>query len=450
MSDHLVESSVVRTDPMRTLPPNLSKSTSAWCISIRQPCLPYGCTDGAPYRLSSSAMPRAGCRPRIAMVGKLLISLYYGCNRYEIQAPVNCCVTMNRVFMNTKSIKFWINAVTILALLLLVVFARDQIAEAFRTFTQLNVIWLAAIIPIQIMNHFAVAKFYQSYLKTLGKKIPTKRLFKVSLEMNFVNNVFPSGGVSGFGYLSYRLKGLGVKGSQSTLLQTSRHFLTFLSFVVYLLIALFLLSTFGSASRIIILIASSMSSIIIFLTLVLVYIISDEKRIKQFTAALPKLINKVANQFRAKKKPTINVERIEELFGDLHEDYVRVRKNWKDLRYPFFWTMIMNLTEITTIFIVYLSFAEIVNPGAIIISYAVANVAGLVAVLPGGVGVYEGLMTGVMASAGIREALALSATVVYRVFNMGIFLPIGYFFYRRAMKNRPVLAQEIPGIDDDE
>ncbi len=275
--------------------------------------------------------------------------------------------------MNTNKIKFWINAVTIAALILLVVFAREQIAEAFRTFTRLNIIWLLAIIPVQIMNHFAVAKFYQSYLKTLGEKIPTKELFKVSLEMNFVNNVFPSGGVSGFGYISYRLKGLGIKGSKSTLLQTSRHFLTFLSFVVYLLIALLLLSVAGPASRLIVLIASSMSSIIIFLTLIALYIISDGQRIKQFTAAFPRLINKVANKFRSKNKPTINVSRIEGLFGDLHLDYIRVRKNWKALRFPFFWTMVMNLTEIVTIFIVYLSFAEIVNPGAIIIAYAVAN-----------------------------------------------------------------------------
>lgn len=352
--------------------------------------------------------------------------------------------------MNFKSVKFWINAITIIALILLVIFTRGQVSEAFRTLARLNIIWLLAIIPVQIMNHTAVAKFYQSYLKTLGEKLPTKELIKVSLEMNFVNNVFPSGGVSGFGYLGYRLKGLGVKGSKSTLLQTSRHFLTFLSFVVYLLIALVLLSVFGSASRIIILIASTMSSFIVFATFVLIYIISDEQRIKQFTAALPRLINKIANQFRSKNKPTINVKRIEELFGDLHRDYVSVRKNWKDLRFPFFWTMIMNLTEITTIFIVYLSFSELVNPGAIIISYAVANAAGLVAVLPGGVGVYEGLMTGVMASAGIREALALSATVVYRVLNMGIFLPIGYFFYRKAIKDREDIEEEILGIDDDD
>ncbi len=337
--------------------------------------------------------------------------------------------------MKFKSFKFWINAITIVALILLVVFAREQIAEAFRTITQLNLLWLLAIIPIQIVNHTAVAKFYQSYLKTLGKKIKTSELFKVSLEMNFVNNVFPSGGVSGFGYLGLRLKKLGVRGSKSTLLQTSRHILTFISFIVYLLIALILLSVFGSASRLIVLVATSLSSMIVFIAVVLIYIISDETRIRQFTSALPRLINKVLGVFHRKKKQTINISRIDKLFSDLHADYKHVRKNWKDLRFPFFWTMVMNFTEILTIFIVYLSFGEIVNPGAIIIAYAVANVAGLVAILPGGIGVYEGLMTGVIVSAGVDEALALSATVVYRVFNMGLFLPIGWIFYQRALKS---------------
>lgn len=322
---------------------------------------------------------------------------------------------------------------TVLALILLVVFARQQISEAFSTLLELNLLWLLLLIPLQLLNHFSVAKFYQSYLKTLGEKIKTNELFKVSLEMNFVNNVFPSGGVSGFGYLGIRLKKVGVKGSKSTLLQTSRHILTFISFIVYLLIALVLLSAFGSASRFIVMIATSLSFLIIFGALVLMYIVSEESRIKQFTAALPKLINNIVKVFHSKKKQTIDIARVEALFGDIHRDYVHVRRNWKDLRFPFFWTMLMNLTEIATIFVVYLSFAELVNPGAIIIAYAVANVAGLVAILPGGVGVYEGLMTGVMASAGINQALALSATVVYRVVNMGLFLPVGYILYSRAL-----------------
>jgi uncharacterized protein (TIRG00374 family) len=76
----------------------------------------------------------------------------------------------------------------------------------------------------------------------------------------------------------------------------------------------------------------------------------------------------------------------------------------------------------------------LVNPGAIIVAYAVASMAGLVAVLPGGVGVYEGLMTAILASAGIPKALALSATLVYRVLTMVIFLPIGFILYQIALR----------------
>ncbi len=350
--------------------------------------------------------------------------------------------------MNFRSFKFWLNAITILALILLVIFARGQVVEAFKTFARINLLWMALIIPIQALNYYSVGQFYKSYLKTLGEKVKSSEMLKVALEMNFVNNVFPSGGVSGFGYLGVRLNKLGVKGSKTTLLQTSRHVLTFLSFIIYLLIALFLLSIFGEASRFIILIASSLSSLIIFGSMILVYIISDAGRVKQFTGALPKLLNSFFKLFRRENKNTIDIEKIDDLFGDLHKDYKHVRKNWKDLRYPFLWTMLMNLTEIVTIFIVYLAFSEIVNPGAIIISYAVANVAGLVAVLPGGVGIYEGLMTGVMASAGVRQALALSATVVYRVFNMTISLPIGYILYRRALKEDNIAPESIEGIAD--
>lgn len=339
-----------------------------------------------------------------------------------------------RKHMKLRSVKFWINALTFLALGLLVYFGQEQIGNAFAAFADLNLLWMLLVVPLQLLNHFSVAKFYQSYLKTLGEKVKIRELYKVSLEMNFVNNVFPSGGVSGFGYLGIRLRKLGIKGSKATLMQTSRHMLTFLSFILFLILALILLSVFGSASRVIILIASSLSSVIIFGSLFLVYIISDENRIKQFMAALPRLLNSIVSFFHKKKKQTINIEKIEALFGDLHKDYTHVRSNWKSLRAPFGWTSLMNLTEVLTIFTVYLAFSELVNPGAIIISYAVANIAGLVAVLPGGVGVYEGLMTATMASAGVDKALALSATLVYRVFNMLIFLPIGWLFYQRALQ----------------
>src|SRR5262249_39205165 len=118
----------------------------------------------------------------------------------------------------------------------------------------------------------------------------------------------------------------------------------------------------------------------------------------------------------------------------LHGDYVLLSQNWRQLKAPFWWAMMINLTDLLTIYVVYIAFGSWINPGALIIAYAVANFAGLIAILPGGVGVYEGLMTAVLASAGVEKALALSATVVYRVLNMFYSLPIGYLLYNRALK----------------
>jgi uncharacterized protein (TIRG00374 family) len=64
---------------------------------------------------------------------------------------------------------------------------------------------------------------------------------------------------------------------------------------------------------------------------------------------------------------------------------------------------------------------QTINPGAVILAYSVASFAGLVSVLPGGIGIYEALMTATLASAGVPSALALSATLIYRIFTIIIF-----------------------------
>ena len=149
---------------------------------------------------------------------------------------------------------------------------------------------------------------------------------------------------------------------------------------------------------------------------------------------MPKAVNKVVGIFRSQRKGIINIDKVEHTLTDLHNDYNLLAKDWKKLKMPLLWSLVTNACEVMTIYAVYLAFGELINPGALILAYAVANFAGLVAILPGGVGIYEGLMTATLSSAGVDKALALSATVVYRVLSMIVFLPIGYVLYRRVLK----------------
>lgn len=334
-----------------------------------------------------------------------------------------------------RDFKFWLNIVTFVALGFLVYISWDQIVEAFKEFGGLNTGALLLMIPIQLGSYYAVAKFYKAFLDSQKIAISFSQLFKIGLELNFVNNVFPSGGVSGFSYLSLRLKQLGVPAAKSTLVQILRFGLTFISFLALLLFAVIALSLSSSAGGLIVFISSSIVFATIFGTVVGAYIISSSSRIKAFVSWLPKAVNYVAKRFKRDKKTSlINIDKVEKTLEELHIDYLVLKKDMPLVKRLLKWAFVMNVAEVLTIYMVYIAFGELINPGALIIAYAVANLAGLIAILPGGVGVYEGLMTATLASAGVPKALALSATVIFRVLSMVFFLPIGYYFYQRALR----------------
>jgi len=331
--------------------------------------------------------------------------------------------------------KFWLNVFTFAALAFLVFISWEQIVEALREIGGLNTWALLLMIPIQGLSYFAVAKFYKNFFDKQGDVIRLREFYKISLELNFVNHVFPSGGVSGFSYLSLRMKQLGVPTAKSTLAQLLRFALTFISFLVLLVFALFALSLSSSAGGLTIFISSTIILGTIFGAAVGVFIISSPKRIKAFVGWLPKAVNFVAKSFkRDKKSSLINIDKVENTLEDLHKDYKVLISDMGLVKKLVKWALLINITEVMTVYMVYIAIGELINPGALIIAYAVANFAGLIAILPGGVGIYEGLMTATLASAGVPRALALSATVIYRVLSIIFFLPVGYYFYHKAIK----------------
>jgi uncharacterized protein (TIRG00374 family) len=137
---------------------------------------------------------------------------------------------------------------------------------------------------------------------------------------------------------------------------------------------------------------------------------------------------------RPKYPETIKIDRAQAAFNELHDNYKVIKRNWRELRMPLFYTTVSNITEVAAVYTVYVAFGHFVNIGAIILAYAVANFAGLISVLPAGVGVFEGLMTAVLTATGIPAALSIPVTIMYRVSSMFIQLVPGYILYQRAVK----------------
>lgn len=312
---------------------------------------------------------------------------------------------------------------------------REQIFETVRNLQDANLFLVLLIIPLAGLNHFAQGKMYQDVFRILGKRFRTKSMMRLSLEMNFVNNVFPSAGVSGFSYLSIRMKPENISAGTTTLVQIMRFALLFVSFQIYLGFGLLLLAAAGDVNNFVMLVAGSLATFLLVGTVLVVYIISSASRLNNFFTGLTKVLNRLIKIFRPRHPETISIKRVEVIFTELHENYKLLRRHVSELRHPLKFAMLANLTEILSIFLVFMAFGEFINPGAITIAYAVANFAGIMSVLPGGIGVYEGLMTGVFAAAGVSAAISLPVVLAFRVVSMATQIPTGYYFYQKNLQD---------------
>lgn len=331
--------------------------------------------------------------------------------------------------------KIILNIVTIVALIILIYLIRDQLATTIKDFGRINAWALLLIVPVEVLNYHSQTKMYQKLFYIVGNKLGYWYLFEAALELNFVNHVFPSGGVTGISYFGVRLSGQEeISGAKATLIQLMKLAMTFLSFELLMIIGLICLAVFGKVNNVTILVAASLFTFIIVFTGVFVYVVGSKQRINSFFTAITKALNWLIHLiFRTSTKEAININNAKKVFNDFHDNYHQIVSHLKDLRSPFWYAFMANLTEVLAIYVVYLAFGITVNIGAVILAYGVANFAGLISVLPGGIGIYEAIMTAVLAAAGVPPSESIPVTIMYRVVNTLIQLPPGYYFYHRTL-----------------
>lgn len=341
-----------------------------------------------------------------------------------------------------RRLRLILTALTLIALGAMVFILRHQVFETIANLGRVNAWALALMIPLQALNYHSYALLYQSLLGVLGEKFRYRSLYRVVLELNFVNSVFPSGGVSGFSYFGLRMKPEGVKPGKAGIVHMMRFGLVFISYQILMFLGVVMLALGGHANRITILAAASLSTALLILTLGIAFISNSEKRINNFIKYITNVLNRIIHLFRSNYPETINIAKTQAVFTEFHENYNVLKANYKKLLRPLLLALSANITEVATIYVVYIAFGRLVNPGAVIIAYAIASLAGFISVLPGGVGVYEGLMTAVLASAGVTPGLSIPVTVMYRVLNSLLQLPPGYYFYNKTLRAKTAHSHE--------
>ncbi|MDR2064035.1 MAG: flippase-like domain-containing protein [Candidatus Nomurabacteria bacterium] len=313
--------------------------------------------------------------------------------------------------------------------------ARDEIGEALHHLARMNIWIFLLIIPAQLVMYFAAGQVYFSYIRSTKKmkKVSTWKLMRISFELNFVNHIVPSGGVSGLAYLAWRLKSVGIKAGQAAMMQVVRYGLVAIATALVMSVSAVILALTGvklSVAIFSLLVAVGLLAAVAFV----VWLIQKRKRIDFFGTLFSRAINKIVRFLSfGKVKHVLAAAKVEKFLGELHTDYGYMMGNKKALKRPFLWSVFYSLMDSGTFYITFLALGADVGFAPVIIAQGLASIVGTVVVTPGGAGFFEVVMAGYFVATGIDPAVAVAATVVTRVVVLLGTIGSGWGFYQHAL-----------------
>ena len=213
--------------------------------------------------------------------------------------------------------------------------------------------------------------------------------------------------------------------------QIVRYLMTFVTFIGIMLIALVVLIFDNKINKVILIISALLAFLLIGGVVFVIYAIGNRARLIKFSSTITNLGNKIIKFFtRGKKKQALKLEKIENFFIDLHQDYLEIKSEKKILVGPLFWSIAINIFDVALLLVAFWALGYYVNPATLFIAFGISSIAGVVSSIPGGAGVYEAVMIAFLASSGVPADMAIAGTLLARVALLSGTVLFGYIFYQ--------------------
>ena len=335
-----------------------------------------------------------------------------------------------------KSPRNIISVLTVAVLVLIVYLTRDELLKAWELLGKADLWLLALLIPFQIMVYYAGGEMIFSYLrrKKLIGHISRFEQTRIALELNLVNHIFPSGGVSGISYTTWRLHKLGVSSAKSTFAQMIRYVAGFVSLMILLVIAVVVLAIDGEVNRYIVAWSFVLVLVVMLLVMALFYMFSSEVRMERVAKQIARLIQGTVRVVTlGRKQRLVSEQSVVRFFAEMQRDFDELMEDKRLLVRPLIWGAVYALFDVAMFMVAFWSLGESVNPAILLVGYGVAGLASLVAFTPGGAGVYELIMIFFLTMAGVSAEVAIAGIILTRTVLLAGTIIFGYIFYQHAL-----------------
>ncbi len=320
----------------------------------------------------------------------------------------------------------------LLGFLIILYTGRSVIADTIEILKSVDIRILVILPLLQFAAYLFIAGYYKSALSIFDHKVSFLRAYGTVVSLYFVEQVLPSGGVSGMSYIAYALRTVASVGL-TTIVQISRYLLNYAAYLLIVPIGLVFLIRDQEISDTALWLGIALFTGLLAGAALIRYLLDAQNHIDKFVRLVSGFVNNVAKKF-FKKEELIKADALKKNLKEFHVGASGLLNNRSQILRPYLFMIGAATVQLTIVYLSYVAVGETLNPGIVIVAFTFANIIGAISIIPGDVGVHEAAMIFVLSSAGVDTAVAISGTLLYRVFNKLIVLPIGFFVYTQYLK----------------
>lgn len=320
----------------------------------------------------------------------------------------------------------------LIGFILILVFGQEVIADTIDVLKGVDVRFLIILPLLQFTAYVFIAGYYRSALSLFDHKIPFLRAYGTVVSLYFVEQVLPSGGVSGMSYIAYALRTVASVGL-TTIVQISRYLLNYAAYIVIVPIGLVFLLMGEEINQKAVWFGVGLLALLLVGAFVIKYLLDAQNHIDKFVRLISGFVNKIAKKF-FRNDNLIKADALKKNLLDFHDGAKGLLRNRSKIIKPYLYMLCASSIQLSIVYLSYYAVGETLNPGVVIVAFTVANIVGAISIIPGDVGVHEATMVFILSTAGVSTDVAIAGTLLYRVFNKLIILPIGFFVYTQYLK----------------
>ncbi len=309
-----------------------------------------------------------------------------------------------------------------LAALVIIYFEFSELKLIGSIFAKSNYLWLSAIIATQLFVYYFQALNYRDVLRIKDLEVNPKELYPMSFVVQFLNQALPSVGLSGQVFFVQYLKRYGLSVDEGI----GRAFIE----VMTLWMAM---GSFFIASSIVVLQGGAIANVpelryviyfFAFLAVIAVsaFVIAQRRKRSKIGKWV---IDWLHRRFEHKN----HVEMVYDQFKS-SVNFKLLQKKAKDFWMAYFWQCMMILANILTLYLISFAIGQPIGFRLAFIVFSLVKFIGMIAFVPGAIGVFEGSMTLILMSFGVAAGPALAMTLLLRAFTFWLPMPVGWAIYR--------------------